>query len=122
MHHWLLKELAKPALNHLQIWSGGFSLGGGGSWTSEATASGFEKKMGPNTTQHYTTRHNIPQHNTTQHNTAQHPATQHNTTPHNTTQHINRTQHNTKTSASCVAMGWKKGGRGILFTSVLGLC
>ena len=84
-----------------------------------------------NTTQHNTTQHNTPQHNpkqhnatqhnTTQHNTTQHTTTQHNTTQHNTTpQHSTTTQHNIKSSASCVAMGWTKGG-GVLFRSVLGL-
>ena len=50
MQHWLVKEYAKLVGNHLQIWSGSFTGrgGGGGSWPSEATASGFEKKTGPN--------------------------------------------------------------------------
>ena len=49
MQHWLVKEYAKLVGNHLQIWSGSFTgRGGGGSWPSEATASGFEKKTGPN--------------------------------------------------------------------------
>ena len=48
MQHWLVKEYAKLVGNHLQIWSGSFTgRGGGGSWPSEATASGFEKKTGP---------------------------------------------------------------------------
>ena len=49
MQHWLVKEYTKLVGNHLQIWSGSFTgRGGGGSWPSEAKASGFEKKTGPN--------------------------------------------------------------------------
>ena len=48
VQHWLVKEYAKLVDNHLQIWSGSFTgRGGGGSWPSEATTSGFEKKTGP---------------------------------------------------------------------------
>ena len=46
MQHWLVKEYAKLVGNHLQIWSGSFTGRGGGSWPSEATASGFAKKTG----------------------------------------------------------------------------
>ena len=59
-------------------------------------------------------RYNTPQHNTSQRNTARHSTTQHKTSQRNTTQHN-----------SPIFWFWQvqaRGGGGVFFTSVLGLC